>query len=156
MADLEEVEFKSPFEDGPYVTVACICTAALLEQDGVMSLIRIVDRIGMTAIGPDAPDEMPPLPQEFVIVVIVKSGGYRGRATLRIEAEAPSGLKEPPISNDFQLDGEERGQQFRFNVRTQFEQTGLYWWHVFLNDHFVTKIPLRIMYQRQSRPQSPG
>ena len=152
---MDEEIFKSPFENGPYVTVACICDRALLEQDGALSLIRIVDRIGMTAIGPAAPDDMPPLDHQFTIVVIVKSGPYKGPATLRIEAEAPSGLKQPTISTDFHMEGDERGQQFRFNIKTKFEDTGLYWWHVFVNNNFVTKIPLRVMYQRQSTGPGP-
>ena len=36
---------QNPFELGPYVQVAAFCERVLRESDGVMSLVRVVDRI---------------------------------------------------------------------------------------------------------------
>ena len=37
-------EVRNPFERGPYIQVAAFCERVLQEADGVVSLIRIVDR----------------------------------------------------------------------------------------------------------------
>ncbi len=50
------------FEQGPYLTVAALCDKALQEKDGVISLIRVVDKLTSSAVGPDAPEQMPPFP----------------------------------------------------------------------------------------------
>ena len=48
------------FEGGPYLITAAFCEQVIEDKSGVLSLIRIVDRMYITAQGPNAPDEMPP------------------------------------------------------------------------------------------------
>lgn len=143
-------ESRIPFEDGPFLTVACICESVLQEQDGVISLIRVVDRFTVTGTGPDAPVEMPPHEREFTIVVIVKSGTYRGDASVRITQEPVGKGVKRTLETNFHLEGDERGHQMIFRIRDRFTEPGLYWFHVYLNDYPVTRIPLRVMYQRTS------
>lgn len=145
-------QIQNQFENGPFVTMACICERALREDDGVLSVIRVVDRFIVTGAGPDAPTEMPPHDREYTIVVMVKSGVYKGSAEIRVVPEHPSGIKGEGVSASFHLEGDERGHQMRFMVRDRFEESGLYWYHVYLNDVEVTRIPLRLMYQRVSTP----
>jgi hypothetical protein len=40
---------------GPYIGAAFLCEKILQEKDGVLSAIRIVDRITHSAVGPEAP-----------------------------------------------------------------------------------------------------
>ena len=46
---------------GPFIAAAVICENVLNEQDGVLSVIRIIDRLIQQAVGPEPPDDMPPL-----------------------------------------------------------------------------------------------
>jgi len=48
-----------PFERGSYLITAVFCEQVLQEASGVLSLIRIVDRMTITSSGPNAPAEMP-------------------------------------------------------------------------------------------------
>ena len=141
-------ESRIPFEEGPFLTVACICDSVLREQDGVLSLIRIVDRFIVTGTGPGAPEEMPPHEREYSIVVIVKSGTYRGDATVRIVQEPAREGVQQSLETSFHLEGDERGHQITFRVRDRFTEPALYWFHVYLNGYPVTRIPLRVIYQR--------
>jgi hypothetical protein len=52
------------FERGPYVIAAAFCERALQERDGVLSLIRIIDKwtTAVTGPAPIVPDRMPPVP----------------------------------------------------------------------------------------------
>ena len=45
---------------GPYVTTAVFCETVLQESSGVLTLVRIIDRMEITASGSNAPEEMPP------------------------------------------------------------------------------------------------
>ena len=144
---------------GPYLQVAVLCEKALQEQDGVLSLIRIVDRITTTAIGPDAPAEMPPVPVNLTAVIVLKAGQARGRYGLRIGLEAPSGLDAgPDVHLPVFLEGEDRGVNLVVAVNLQAEQEGLYWFNVFFGDDEVllTRIPLRIVYQPQRTGSGPA
>jgi hypothetical protein len=139
-----------PFETGPYLKTAVFCEKVLREADGVVSLIRVVDRVTVTAAGPDAPDTMPKTPYNMTAVIILTSGQSRGRHEIRIEPEEPSGLKKAPFLVTVQMEGEDRGANVIVNMHFTFEMEGLYWFHVYFDDTLLTKMPFRMMYARMS------
>lgn len=143
---------------GPYLAAAVACERVLTEEDGVLSVIRIIDRLIIGAAGPEAPDEMPPIPVSFTLLLVLKSGGARGRYSIHLMMEAPSG---EPLPTELQLplllEGEERGVNLIIPVGITVEQEGLYWVDVWLADplapereeELLTRVPLRIVYQPQ-------
>jgi hypothetical protein len=137
------------FEEGPYVLVACFCEQVLEEKSGVLSLIRIVDSLERSTTGPAPPDEMPPVIYETNLVVMAKSGKARGTRTLSIEARKPSGaLGKPPIELPIHFDGEEKGVNLIIRLNYTFDQEGLYWFNILLDDVKWTSIPFRVKYSR--------
>ena len=48
------------------------------------------------------------------------------------------------------LEGEDRGANLILQLAFQAEEDGLYWLEVHLHDALITKIPLRVVYQRLS------
>jgi hypothetical protein len=44
---------------GPWLQAAVFCEKVLIERDGVVSLVRVIDRIIITASGAAAPEKMP-------------------------------------------------------------------------------------------------
>ena len=140
------------FETGPYLKIACLCERALQEKDGILSLIRIIDRVTHTRAGPDAPAEMPSFPYGMTAVIMLVSGQARGRHELKIEPEEPSGLKKPPLTATVQLEGDDKGQNIVMNMRMAFDQEGLWWFNVFFDDQLLTRMPFRVMYQRMLQP----
>lgn len=137
---------------GPYVTAAVLCERVLTEQDGVLSFVRIVDRVTHAAIGPSVAEVMPPVPVNLTAAILLKSGQARGRYTVKLTLEAPSGLDvgetvELPVL----LEGEDRGVNLLVSLGFQAEQEGLYWFNVRFGEHDVllTRMPLRIIYQPQ-------
>jgi len=139
-----------PFETGPYLKAAVFCEKVLREADGVMSFIRVVDRVTITATGPDAPVTMPKTPYNITAVIALTSGQSRGRHEIRIEPEEPSGLKKPAFLATVQMEGEDRGANVVLNMLFTFEMEGLYWFYVYLDDTLLTKMPFRMMYARMS------
>lgn len=135
---------------GPFVQVAALCESVIEDTTGVLSLIRIVDRLTHTQVGHDVPDQMPPLPVNLSLVVTLKSGDARGRHSLVIRPEAPSGERLPEMSAPVLLEGEDRGVNFVGQLGLQLDQEGLYWFDILLNgDQMLTRVPLRLVYQPQ-------
>ncbi|MBI4319043.1 MAG: hypothetical protein HY675_11185 [Chloroflexi bacterium] len=146
-------------ETGPYLQVAVLCEKVLQEASGVLSLIRIIDRITHTSMGPGVLEEMPVVPINVFAVVSLKSGSARGRHTLTLRPEDPSGMKLPEVSQSILFEGEDRGVNFVANIALQAKYEGLYWFDVLLDGQVWTRMPLRVMYQQVSLgtpPPAPG
>lgn len=147
------VQTRAPFEQGPYLLMAVFCEKVLQERDGVLSVIRVIDRFTQTALGPDAPETMPAFSYNLNAVINLKSGSARGTVTIQIEPELPSGLRLPRVSMSALMEGEDRGHNFLLNIPTTFTEPGLYWFSVYLDDQLLTRMPFRVVYTRISQAQ---
>ena len=143
---------------GPFVVAATFCEKVLREADNVMSLLRIVDQLNVSANGPEAPDEMPPTPLPLTIAVFLKRGTARGRQRLRLRPETPGGeQRDVAVETWINLTGdEEAGANVVVDVSGfAVDQEGLWWFDVLFGDSetLLTRIPLRVNYHPQRAPQ---
>jgi hypothetical protein len=138
------------FEAGPYVSTAVLCERMLEEKDGVVTLVRIIDRLIVAAQGPDAPATLPPTRVSVVAVIWLRSGSALGRHVLKLRPEKPSGTQLEVTELSVHFEGEERGSRTLGNIALTADEEGLYWFDVLLDEVLLTRIPLRIMYQRQT------
>lgn len=136
------------FEEGPYLNMACLCENVIEDKSGVLSLIRVIDRVTRTVAGPEPPDALPPFDYQVKLVLMLKSGKARGRSTLKIVPEKPTGASMDPMTLTVHFEGEEKGQNNIANMTFKIEYEGLYWFHVYLEDEKLTSIPLRVLYNR--------
>jgi uncharacterized protein DUF6941 len=144
-------------QSGPYVQAAAIAEKVLTDADGVVSLIRIVDRVVVSATGPEPPAQMPPQQLNYTIVVSLKSGQAQGRHSLKLRPEAPNGEQRAAIEVDLNLEGADRGNNIFVGLQGfPFDQEGLWWFDVLFGDNetLLTRIPLRLMYQPQRVAQA--
>lgn len=132
---------------GPYVTMAVFCEKILEEKDGLLSVIRVVDRINIAPAGPDAPAQMPPIPLQLPALLSFKSGFVRAKCQVHLRAESPSGKETTVASFPAFFEGDDRGVNLILNLVFQAEEEGLYWFSVYIEEDLVTRIPLRILYQ---------
>lgn len=133
--------------DGPYLAAAFLCEKVLKEADGVVSAIRIIDRTTIN-VGPEAPETMPPIPIQTRALIILKSGIIRGSYELKIKVANPAGKETHIVTLPVLLEGDERGVNFDLHLNFIVPEQGLYWFGVYLQDQLLTKIPLRVLYQR--------
>src|SRR5215469_7350249 len=116
--------------DGPFVQAALFCERVLEEKDGVASFIRVIDRIISQAIGPGAPEKMPPTTFAITLVVGLKSGFAKGSYSVTVQGRSPSGRSMPPATLPVLLEGDDRGANVIGRMQLELEEDGLYWFDV--------------------------
>lgn len=137
---------------GPYVQVAAICMTPLVEQQGLLSIIRMHDRIQLA--GPT--DQMNPQPLSALsLVVSLKAGEANGKYTVQVTPHDPSGKTLPAMTTSVLFEGQERGCIIVSPLAIMAEEEGLYWFDVTVEGQLLTRIPLRVMYQKMMMPGMP-
>lgn len=132
---------------GPYVSLACFCERVLEEKDGVSSLIRLIDRLTIQA-GQGAPEEMPPVAINAILVLRMFSGLARGMSNFRLTLVSPSGIEMQHAEFSLLFEGDDRAAQAKLNMSFIAPEQGLYWVNVTLEGQTLTRVPLRLMWQR--------
>jgi hypothetical protein len=137
-----------PDLEGPYVQIATFCEKVLQEQDGVISIIRAIDRVIRTEVGPAPPEKMPPMSLTLTVLIQLRSGGALGRHTVSIRTEEPSGHRRAPVELPIHFEGQDRGNNLLVDLLVNDLQEGLFWFDVLLdNDRLLTRMPLHVIYQ---------
>lgn len=130
---------------GPYVQVAAICATPLIENSGLLSVIRIQDRIQLAG----TTDQMQPQPlMNLWLVLSLKAGEMMGKYTIHITPISPSGKRVPGPNFSVLFEGQERGAVIALPLPFIAQEEGLYWFEVKLEEAVLTQIPLRVMYQK--------
>lgn len=129
----------------PYITAAFICEKVLQEKDGVLTAVRIIDKVFLKL----PPEGLPGGAKPAIAVtglLGLKSGPVVGEFDLKIGVTAPSGEKKQEVMLfRLQMLGGDQGQNIIMNVGLGIEQEGLYWFDVSLGDELLTRIPLLVV-----------
>ena len=118
---------QTDFKQGPYLAAAFLCERVLVEQDGVLSAIRVVDRVTRTIVGPSPPDKMEPFDYEITLLVTLKKGHVEGSHLLNIALVSPPGDTRSLLQQTILFDGQEdRGVNVISRMAMRLEVEGLY------------------------------
>ena len=130
---------------GPFLCAAIFCEKVLEETDGVNSVVRIIDRFTFRG----NQEDMPVSTIEITAFVLLKAGEFRGPADLSLEPESPSGRKFPKLSIQVNFEGDgDRGVTVKVPIRFATKEAGLYWFNLMRDQELITRMPLRLVYQR--------
>ena len=132
---------------GPYVALACLCERVLVERDGVHSLIRIVDRLTFSG-GKGAAEQMPPVTINSHLILNLKAGSARGNHQMRMLLISPDGAEIQQMHFNMLFEGDDRGAQAVIKLQIQVQEEGLYWFEIYFEGGLLTRIPLRLIWQR--------
>jgi hypothetical protein len=138
-----------PVSGGPYLVAACFCDKVLQEADGVLSLIRVVDRWNVVGTTP----AMSPSFVQGTLVILFKSGTVRGSGQITITPSTPNGAQMTPIIAPVLFEGDdERGTGVALPLSFPVKEPGLYWFEIALTiqggqSQTITFVPMRIVYQ---------
>ena len=128
----------------PFVQAALICEQVLQEKDGVLTAVRIIDRITTEALPKNLPANLEPS-VGFSVLVGLKSGNLRGTSRVAIKLRRPSGGERDVSEFEIQLNGEEHGANILSTIRLAVKEFGVYWFDVYWNGGLLTSIPLRLV-----------
>ena len=141
----------TPHSTGPFVAVAALCEKVIQDTDNTVSVIRIVDRVTITATGPEPPEQMPPHNLGLTALVMLRRGEARGRHQIRIRPEAPGGEERLAVEVPAHFEGSEEQAVNLIIDLAGFvvEREGLWWFDVLFGDQdaLLARIPLRVVYQ---------
>ena len=141
-----------PFDRGPYLSVATFCEQVIEDKSGVLSLIRIVDRLDFIIQGPNAPEEMPVSNFNLTLVLTLKSGDARGSHEVKIVPELPSGETLSPSILSVHLEGGNRGADLISKFDMPLAMPGVYWFKIYIDGEFLTQTPIEVIYTRVVSP----
>lgn len=133
---------------GPYLKVAALCENVIEDKQGVLSIIRIVDRTIRLLQGPVVPEQMEPFVQRLFLVLMFTSGEEHGTRELTLVMEKPNGMRAPMANSSVLFEGQDRGANIVVQADLQADMEGLYWIEVLMQGEFVTRVPWRVVYQR--------
>ena len=152
---MTSAEEQASVPNGPFLVAALICERVLLERDGVLSVIRIIDQLTHTIVAAAMPDELPKVPYSFTFLISFKAGRARGRQNVAVTMEDPSGTRRQLFAQSMQMEGENRGANWVIQANVTFTKEGLYWFDVLLEDEVATRIPFKLIYQLVSPGAQP-
>lgn len=135
-------------ETGPYLKAAVFCSDVIEGKDGVLSLIRIIDRLTITAAGGQPPATMPKVKRLLKLVLMFISGRARGTHEVAVKIERPDSTIHDFWAGTVFLEGEDRGANIVIEMEIEFVLEGLYWFDLYFDGTRVTRMPFRVIYQR--------
>jgi hypothetical protein len=138
---------------GPYLNAALLCEKVLIERDGVITAVRLVDRVIVMAVssGVPVPENLPPSSVSFHLLIVLKSGVFKGSAPIKLVIHTPSDKEIGESSTDAFFEGDDRGINLISPLQFQVSEDGLYWISVYCAGELKTRVPLRVVYQRVSQ-----
>src|SRR5437660_7968689 len=105
-----EPDLSRSFELGPYLQAAFICEQVIEEKSGVLSFIRVIDRLTHAVPRPEAPEEMMPFVYNLCLVVMLKTGENPGNFRVGVQPIRPNNERLPMFVNTVNLEATaERG-----------------------------------------------
>ena len=140
---------------GPYLVAALVCEKVLNEKDGVLSLIRLVDRFFRPR---PSPPQIPPQPIQGALVLIFKGGGLApGNYKIKLlfykpNTSDPSGVMEREF---FFEGGQDKGVNLIVPLLMLADEEGLFWIEVMFEGVLMTRIPFRVIFLSVPLPQPP-
>lgn len=148
---MEDSTAMAPEEiDGPFVTAAFFCERVLHEKDEVLSAMRIMDVLTLTGPGP-FPGE-PGGPEHIVYplmaLVMVRNGRGAGPAQLELRQFRANGQLGNVVPQAIEFGTPDQPTRIIQNVRLLITQQGLLWTEVRVDGRLLTRMPLRLIFQK--------
>lgn len=137
---------------GPWVALAVFCDQVIEDKQGVLTLVRIIDRmtVEIRGAGVDLPETLPPGMVTLTFVVSLKAGTAVGRFEVSIEIEPPNGQNKPVTSRSVTVPAPHYGANLVNKIAMGVEQEGVYWFSVKVDGRLLTRAPLEIQYIRSA------
>ncbi|MYF25511.1 MAG: hypothetical protein F4224_09530 [Nitrospira sp. SB0678_bin_10] len=149
-------DLKSNPDYGPYLSAAFLCEKVITDkEDDAPSAIRIVDRVVChykpSSEGTSA--DLPLIKSNLVLFLSLKTGENPGPTSIELTLKRPDNKKLQPFGQQIHLDSpSNRGANIAINLALEFNQAGVWWFDVSINNVWRTKVPLEVIYLPSAAP----
>jgi hypothetical protein len=137
---------ETPAPRGPWVQLAAFCSYALKEQDGVLSVVRIVDRFTVKVSA--SAGEIVPI--QTKIALGFKPDDYRGTGQLVFQMATPSGAVEVAGEMTVEFAGGPSGVHIIGDFAYGAREEGQHWLEVLVNGDVKTRMPFHVTILRET------
>lgn len=138
-------------EDATIVEFAVLCESALLEANGTLSVIRIINRMY-----PPYPD-MPYVSRRIDLALLLIQGRTDpDLQTIRLDLLSPDGVRQEGARNEFAFPDGQRTMPQVFVVDFTGDQNGVYWFEIWLNNRLRKRLPLQVLIPAVEPPVATG
>lgn len=143
---------------GPHLAAAFLCERVLQEKDNVQSFIRVVDRFAVAKLPAGA--QLPPgmtLPTiQAQLVVMLKAGDLTaGQYKINVTLVKPDKTEFPQEVEVFLNGSEDNGISLTVPLVLPNPDEGLHWFDISFEGHLLTRVPMRVLFQRIQMVQPP-
>lgn len=136
--------------NGPFVNVAAFCQYALQEKDDAITAVRIVDRVTLAVDEGDQADAAgTSAPLQLWAVIVLQPGALRGSHNLTVRPTTPTADQSSPWEFPIFFPEDGRGVQVLVNMSITVTREGTSNFDVYVDDQFLTRMPLRVAFTRQ-------
>lgn len=130
---------------GPWVQVAAFADNVVEGNDGTASLIRLIDTFQVAPLPPDVPEVIARQAAITANMFIgLKSGDARGAFTIQVRHTLPDGAVRMAKPLEAVFSGGEFGVNVRAQLVIEAHLLGLHWFNVLVDDHLLTRLPMRV------------
>lgn len=146
---------------GPHLVAAIFCDHILEEKENVLSAIRIVDRVTFSIVpDEDAAAAIGPMPLTsrigpnllvFNLLIMLKSGDFKGRGKVRTVTFAPSGKRMGEAIAEVELLGGSTGANVIFRGAFAPKESGVHWFDLYFDDRLLTRTPIEILLESSAQ-----
>lgn len=144
-------------DGGPWVAMAVFCEQVIEDKQGVLTIVRIIDRLTIEAGGTGnepPPDQLPPGMVPLNLVVTLKAGSARGRCEIQTDLEGPDGITRAVASHSVNFVAPHYGMNLINRITLGVQHEGVYWFTIKADGKVLTRAPLEIQYVRFATPSA--
>jgi len=145
---------------GPHLAAAFLCEKVLVERDGVMTFVRVVDRFVIPVFENLPAGVQVPTPIIQVTLFVSLKAGLLGTGKYKVSVKGnkPDGSEMPVNTQQVFFQGsEDMGANMGFQMALQSPEEGLFWFDIYFEDALLTRVPMRVLHQPAAIPyQAPG
>ncbi len=129
--------------EGPYLVTAVFCDNTIEDKTGVLSIIRIIDRVEIIT-----PSVQPPNFKVLLktsLVVSFRSGDAKGNYDVILTIQPPDKDEQPLGKLPLLFQEPAQTANLMVNLNLGIQRSGVYWFSVYLGERFITRTPLTIV-----------
>ena len=137
-------------QEGPFVA-ALICERVLVETDGVVTPMRIIDQVNLERPPSTLPPNtaLIPVPFQGALLILLKGGRPGAKHEIAVVAHGPSGNRQQVATQTVdltpKLEGGVAAANLIVQMRLGLQSEGTYWFEVLLDGRRATASPLRVV-----------